>query len=227
MKKTDLLTQTKRRAVQYWYVDGTFEFNFGGLCLLLALYFLALAKLQDTLAGWLLNAGLVLVLVFGGFGINWLVMRLKEKVTFPRTGYIALKRERGKKRIGMLLVVGILSGLTATLLTMGMVSLSTDVIITFIKAAPRPLSLMPAVSGVLFGLSLVIVAIRTAIPRFYLAALLSLGIGAALMYSGLDMNLGLTAYYVLMGITLLAMGGLTFWRYLRTTTPPTEADDGQ
>ncbi len=227
MKENDLINQTKRRAIQYWYVDGTFELSFGGLSLLLALYFFALSKLENTTAGWLLNAGLILVMAVGGFAVNWLVMRLKEKVTFPRTGYIAFKRERGKKRIGALLLLGVVSGLAAALVVLGLINLSSDAIITVLNAAPRPLSLITGFSGLVFGAALVIVAIRTAIPRFYLAALLSLGIGAALMFTGLEVNLALTAYYFLMGITLLAMGGLIFWRYLRTTTPPVEVDHEQ
>ncbi|MEJ5224636.1 MAG: hypothetical protein WHV44_09280, partial [Anaerolineales bacterium] len=209
MKNNDLISQSKRRAIQYWYVDGTFELSFGGLSLLLALYFFALAKLEDTTFGWPLNAGLILVMAVGGFAVNWLVMRLKEKVTFPRTGYIAFKRERGKKRIGALLLLGVISGLAAALLAVALISLSSDAIITLLNAAPRPLSLITGFSGLVFGAALVIVAIRTALPRFYLAALLSLGIGAALMFSGLTMNLALSAYYVLIGIALLIMGAVT------------------
>ena len=37
------LDQTIKRTRQYWYVDGLAEIAFGGLCLLLGLYFFARA----------------------------------------------------------------------------------------------------------------------------------------------------------------------------------------
>ena len=49
------LVKTKLRAIQYYYIDGTFEFTFGGLCLLLAGFFYLQSVVADSQSGSLLN----------------------------------------------------------------------------------------------------------------------------------------------------------------------------
>ena len=47
---SDDLRKVQLRAVQYFFVDGTFEFGFGLLCLILAAFFF----LENRIHGWLL-----------------------------------------------------------------------------------------------------------------------------------------------------------------------------
>ncbi|MEW5827421.1 MAG: hypothetical protein AB1846_00910 [Chloroflexota bacterium] len=219
------LDEKQRRALQYWYVDGAFEFGMGGLCLLLALYFYALAKLEDTWLGGMLSAAMVLVVVGGGMGINRLVMRLKERVTFPRTGYVAYRRTRGAKRLARLVLVGLVAGLVSALLTLLLVRLSSTVMVSIASATPQPVNWMPGLTGLMFAVVVTILGLRTAIPRFYLVAALSLVTGAALMFAGLDMNLGLAAFYAALAAGLLAASVFVLRHYLGSTTPPAEADN--
>ena len=222
--KSDL-EKTRLRTIQYWYVDGTYEFSMGGLCLLLAFFFYTQGKFEGTFAEGITTILMVLFIVFGGLGINKLVMRLKERVTFPRTGYVSYKRTRGKLRFAKLLVIGLIAGLLAALVTLLMVQLSSDAIVAISKASPRPINWMPGITGLLFAIAIIIVAFRTAIPRFYVIAVLSLLLGITLMFAGLNTNFGLAAFYGLLAAGMLIMGGITFRNYLSTSIPPTEADN--
>ncbi len=79
------LEQKQLRAMQYWYVDGTYEFNIGGICLALGLYFLALSKFEGSKFSDFLNVIMVLVFIGAIFLVSWLVRQLK---TNPLTTFI-------------------------------------------------------------------------------------------------------------------------------------------
>ncbi len=77
---TDDLNTPQLRAIQYFFVDGSFEFGFGLLCLILAAFFYAETHVQ----GWLLtlvSSSLVLLMIGGAWLINQLIKLLKERLT--------------------------------------------------------------------------------------------------------------------------------------------------
>jgi len=208
---TNDLKEPQLRARQYFYVDGSFEFGFGLLSLLLAGYFYA----ETHVHGWLsaiVDVSLVLVMIGGGFLVNLLTRKLKERVTYPRTGYVSYRQEKHPKRVRRAMISIVIGGLVAALATV------------LVAAPHRPnLAVMPIFSGILFGLVLAIVAWRTAIPRFYLLALLSAAVGIALSFSGLEDYPGLVTYYVATAVILLLTGACVLRSYLRKNpVPPQE-----
>jgi hypothetical protein len=213
MIKPDPTSQPQRRIIQYFYVDGSFEFGFGLLCLLLAGYF----YIETHVQGWLsaiIDVSLVLVMIGGGVLINLLVRKLKERVTYPRTGYISYRRERKPKQVRRAMISIVTGGLIAALATV------------LVAAPHRPnIAVMPIFSGVLFGLVLAIIGWRTAIPRFYLLAVLSAAVGIALSFSGLGDYPGLVAYYAATAVILLFTGACVLRSYLRKNPiPPREEE---
>jgi MFS family permease len=208
---TNDLKNPQLRARQYFYVDGTFEFGFGLLSLLLAGYFFV----ETHVHGWLsaiVDVSLVLVMISGGFLVNLLTRKLKERVTYPRTGYISYRQDKQPKRVRRAMISIVIGGLVAALATV------------LVAAPHRPnLAVMPIFSGILFGLVLAIVAWRTAILRFYLLALLSAAVGIALSFSGLEDYPGLVAYYAATAVLLLFTGACVLRSYLRKNpVPPQE-----
>lgn len=209
---TDPLQNAQKRAFQYWYVDGTFEFSFGGLCLLLAAYFYA----QFLLAGYrqvnLLVEMFMFLLVFAGGGllINRLVMALKERITFPRTGYISFPRKTGSNRWGRVLLIAGISAIVSA----GMALLLSN----------RPIGFDWTVtaSGLLFGVVVTYLGFRTGAARFFIHAALSVGLGLAFGFANLAENIGLTAFYGLLGLSMLVVGGFSLWMYLRQNPAPAE-----
>lgn len=201
------------RAVRYWYVDGTFELAFGGLCLLLAVYFYAQAALADSWMAALMSGLLVLVLIGGGYLVSRLTRAVKERLTYPRTGYVSYQHERGRRRGLRIAVTFVASALIAGLLVL------------FVAGRANGFELVPGVTGLIFGAVIALIGSRAALPRFYLLAVLSLVFGAELSVSGLSAGLGLAAFYGALSLVLFTFGGVTLWRYLRHNPAPAEAPD--
>lgn len=202
---TDPLQNAQKRAFQYWYVDGTFEFSFGGLCLLLAAYFYAQALLAGYRQANLLVEMLLFLLVFigGGLLVNRLVMALKERITFPRTGYISFPRKTASNRWGRLLLIAGISAIVSA----GMVLLLSN--------RPVGFDWTVTASGLLFGAVVIYLGFRTGAGRFFIHAALSIGLGIAFGVANLPENIGLTAFYGLLGLGMLLVGGISLWQYLR------------
>jgi hypothetical protein len=207
---TDPIQNAQKRAFQYWYVDGTFEFSFGGICLILAAYFYISRLLTDSWMDGLMMFFFVLVMVGGGWLVNRLVMAMKERITFPRTGYVSFVRKTGSKRWGRALLLGSVSGITATLMTL----LLTNRSIGF--------NWTVTASGLLFGAVVTYLGFRTGAARFFVNAALSIGLGLALGLANLPENTGLTAFYGLLGLGMLAVGGISLWQYLQQNPAPAE-----
>ncbi len=205
--KKDELSQKQLHAVQYWYVDGTFELTFGGLCLLLAIYFYIQAIAPESRLSNILSMAFVLVIIGGGYLLSKLTMLLKERVTFPRTGYVSYPRAQGGKRVARLAIV--------MTVTAGISFFMTLIFAT--QAAPQ--TWMSGATGLLLGAVWGYLGWRTDLPRFYILAALSVLFGLGITFAMANSSLGLAAHYALMGMAL--------WHYRRTTTPPTEAGNGE
>jgi len=209
----DELKKSQLRALQYFFVDGTFEFGFGLLCLLLAAYFYVEAHVQGWLSAFV-DVSLILVMIGGGYLINALIRRVKERVTYPRTGYVSYQREHGIKRGGRVVALGLVVG--------GVVGAATTVLV---MNKNIQIAVMPLLSGLLFGLVMVILGWRASIQRFYLLALLSAALGVVLAFSGLENTISLTAYYAAIAVILLFTGTCVLRTYLRKNPAPQVAPD--
>jgi hypothetical protein len=198
---SDNLRNSQLRTFQYFYVDGSFEFGFGLLCLILAAFFFAERHVQ----GWLsavVDSSLVLVLIGGAWLINRLIKLLKERITWPRTGYVTYNRREGSNR-GRRLVSGLVIG--------GLVAALASILAT----SPNiRISMLPLLSGLLLGLVLMGFAWRTSIPRFYLLAFLSAVLGVILAYGRLEAIVALAYYYLVFGMVLFATGACVLRAYL-------------
>jgi hypothetical protein len=210
---TDPLQNAQKRAMQYWYVDGTFEFSFGGICLILAAYFYVSHLLTDSWMGGLMIVFFILVMLGGGWLVNRLVMRMKERITFPRTGYVSFVRKTGSSRWGRALLLGSVAGIISALMTL------------LLANRPAGFDWMVTASGLLFGAVVTYLGFRTGATRFFVNAAISFALGIALGFANLPENLGLAVFYGLLGLALLIVGGISLWQYLRQN-PNIQPDGG-
>ena len=194
--------QAAQRTQQYWYTDGIAELVMGGFFVLLGLYFGAQALLpEDSFLGSMLGPALLLVVVGGGMLGRRLIGKLKERLTYPRTGYVAYRQPSNRRR-----------WLTAAL-AFGMALL---VSVLFARS-PASQQWIPAISGLLIGVFWMYYAHRLEVVRLYVMAAISAIAGAAITLSGMAESIGLPLYYVVMGSLLVISGGITLWVYLRRT----------
>lgn len=203
---SDELKQSQLRTIQYFYVDGSFEFGLGLLCLILAVFFYAETSMHGWLAA-LVDGSLVLIMIGGAWLIRHLITLLKEKVTWPRTGYVTYNRQNAANRgwrIAMGLGVGILVGILVA------------VVATVLSTTPGiHLNSMPMLSGFLLGVVFAFLGWRTTMLRFYLLALFSCMLGGVLAYSSAVDNVALAGYYLVFGLVLIAAGAFVLRAYLR------------
>ena len=205
------LMKTKLRAIQYYYIDGTFEFTFGGLCLLLAGFFFIQAAVPENLSANLLSLALMVVIPLGAILINHLIKRFKEQVTYPRTGYVAYQSSQGRqRRVRLALKIGV------SLLVGGVVAV-------FITRTPKSLDWMAALTSLVFGLVLAFIGFRSGLSRFYLLGFLVLLSGVVLSSLGYGNISGLALFYGLTSLILFSSGGITLWAYIHHNPPADEA----
>jgi hypothetical protein len=205
----DPIDQAARRARRYWYVDGLNEIAFGGLCALLGIYFQIQGALQiPSLLRQMLEAGFVLLIIAGVLMLNKLVNLLKERITYPRSGYVSYRRPNTIRRIA----TGLLAAAIASVLS------------ALLMLAPVGLDWMAGLTGLALAAVWLFIAWRLQLSRFLVLSLVSLGGGIFLAVTELDGIAGIAAIYILDGAALLASGGLTFWAYLRATQPANETE---
>jgi hypothetical protein len=203
------IAQAPRRTAGYWYADGLVELGTGLLLVLMAALF-ALEGLAP--AGSLPAAFSALWLPFlllGGMLLLGLGLRVaKRRLTFPRTGYVAYERTRPVRKV----LAGVIGGL---------VSLS---LVLLLASRPEWLTALPAVQGGVVALVWFFLSYRIGVWRLALVGLVSLVAGLAASLAGLSPSIGAAAVFGPTGLASLVSGGLVLAHYLRTTSPPAEAE---
>ena len=202
------IDHTIQRTRRYWYIDGLPDIVFGSILLMLALYFYMKTVLppESTLAN-MLTVGFILLIVGCGWIGGKIINYFKERLTYPRTGYVSYPRPKTSHR----LAAGIVSALIASLLT------------ALIATSPGSLFLLPTLMGVLIGLAMLYSGSKIGLMRYYLYAALSALIGIGLSWTRISNDLGGAVYYFAMGMVLLLTGIFTLRSYLHQTES-TEVD---
>jgi hypothetical protein len=203
---TDDLKDPQLRTLQYWTVDGVGELFVGLLFLLVAIVY----YLQESTTGSLLSKvfGIVsVILVCGGaFGGRWIMQRVKERTTYPRTGYVAYKREKYSKGD-----VAIAVGVMALILAFVIFTTVTDTKLT---------GWGPLVCGLIMGVLMIQAGYRLGQHRYYLLAFIGILIGMGLVLSGLRIEYSFPLFFGLDGLILLGSGSLKLVKYLHQTPVP-------
>jgi hypothetical protein len=191
------LKKSGQRAVQYWWADGLAELSGGVICLLLAGLFYLL-----TLVAWtpLTNLVFFLIAFGGGYAIRRVFLRIKERSTYPRTGYVAPKSAREDR-------VGLAVAIIFTILLMALMLYLT-------LNGTQSMKWMPAITGLILAFSFGLAGSRTGLWRLYFLAIFCLMAGFGLSISGFGDFAGTAILLVLTSLVLFTFGGLTRWTYL-------------
>lgn len=183
------------RVYQYQNIDGLGELGFGAMWFYLGLTISLYIIFPDAYPPLISLAGFGLPLIGWGMG------KLKERVTYPRTGY-------AMPRVPRYLVF--VFGISLVLIN------ALDVFVWkfgLTAAFVQPLSL-----GLLSACLLLWMG--GGLTRFYYLAATAFLSGAFLTWYGVDMYAGMALHSAALGLLLMVSGGVTLRRYLREHPRP-------
>lgn len=206
----DETSQIEQRVNRYWYSDGIGELIGGGVFFLLAAYFALQEYLgEQSFAGGLLQAGLILVLISVMYIGRRAVNALKARITYPRTGYVEYRANT--RYANLRRVLAVLTG-------MAVASISV-----FVARRLDMIDGTVALTGVLVAVIFIVKqGWMSGLGRFFFLSAVSLVIGGILSVSGFPRGYNLGLFYALMGVALAFSGALTLSQYLRENPTPTE-----
>jgi hypothetical protein len=196
------------RAYAHWLKDGLFEIGLGilfvGVGALRAIIHFAGEK---SAAYYWLSVGLLIFMIGCGWGLDRIGKALKERITYPRTGFMAFKpRTYIYKRILVLLVfAAILGGVVGVLATQ--------------PNQQEIGGIVPITQGIVGAIAFTYGARRIELKRFYYLAVFSLGIGLVIGMLGVGVVLGLSFFYLSIGLAMIVSGCVALVKYLRSHEP--------
>jgi len=194
------LRALENRPRRYWNVDGIPELMMGLVWILWGGALLvgeAFPRGSAANVYWMVFPA---VLVLSGVASNWAIKKLKERLTYPRTGYIEYREPARHVRLLTGLMVVVTAAALAALIVTG-------------RAAGLEHTAAPAI-GVILSLAFVVASIRQKAPHFLALAGVALALGAAFA----TLKLGFAAInwlFVWLGVAATIMGAWRLRRYLQ------------
>jgi hypothetical protein len=199
------LEASQQRALQYWFADGLAELTGGIICLVLVIYF-CIQQILPTSQG---SFALLFLIVFvAAFGIRKLMIRYRERNTYPRTGFVEPMKGWEDRRL-LYSVIGF------TILLMGFM------FVTILRGI-QTMVWMPALSGIIFAFIFALAGYRTKLVRFYFLVGFCFVLGVILSLSGLGDLWGAALLSLCTALVLFAFGIITRISYLHQSTMITE-----
>jgi hypothetical protein len=203
----DEIKELRRQTFRYYYQDGLVELAVGLLFLVIGLdtWLISSVPSGTTLAtaAWIL---LPLLTIGGVFGVQRLVIKLKERWVYPRTGYVEYGAKPSPYRW---LVVG------ASLVL---------VVATFVLPYPV-LDKMSVIGGVLLFIILASIGVQIGLGRLVVVAGLALASGILFAFITDGEVVGITLTFAVTGAALMLAGGWGLQSYLAENPEHQEGDD--
>lgn len=187
------VTKVQRRTLGYWYLDGVVEMVVGvcGIAVGAATWATTVPGLGQIPRFFLLAFLIVLVL-----SPRW-VKQLKERTTFPRTGFVELRRDGSPSRVATAAAFVVVAAVYGVL---------------FLLHVPQ--AVFPTLGPGLIGLvSMSYLAWWTGTPRLAVAGTIGLFGSVAFAVVGVVGGAGLGASLLVVGVALLGTGVAAFTRY--------------
>jgi hypothetical protein len=195
---------------RHWVADGLAELLVGGLELCwgaaIAAHAVWPSRLTTVLAAYL-PAALGLALLVVAPSVPALLEPIKQRLTYPRLGYVKPRQpSTGRRAIGAL--VGMVVGMAMAAATLS----------GWLAGGQRWL---PALLGAAFAAGFSVVAGRLGVDRFWAYALVAVAAGAVASLR-FDRDLGVGAVLATVGLACAVGGALTVLRLLRLPKPAEE-----
>jgi len=196
------------RAYAHWIQDGLFEIGLGilfaGVGTLRAIIHFAGEK---SAAYYWLSGGLLVFMIGCGWGFSRIGKSLKARITYPRTGYTAFKPYsfNYKSILALFIFAGILGGM------LGMLSTQPN--------QQKIGIFVPIGQGIVGALIFTYAAQRVEVKRLYYLAAFSIGIGLVIGALGVGIVLGISFFYLSIGLALIVSGCVALVKFLHRHQP--------
>jgi len=193
------------RAYAHWLKDGIFEIGLGilfaGVGTLRAMIHYAGEK-SDTY--YWLAAGTLVFMIGVAWGGKRFGNALKARITYPRTGYMSFKQQKYNYKfiLAVFIFAGVLGGMLGMLSTL--------------PNQQEIGGIVPIAQGIVGAIVFTYAAQRVEVKRLYYLAVFSLGIGLVIGALRVGVVLGLSFFYLSIGLTMIVTGCLALVQYLRT-----------
>lgn len=197
-----------KRPGRYSNIDGTGEMYFGVMCLGFALlnYLQSMLPPDSIWTGknWHQLVFMLVLLAVLGLGRGG-TKAIKKHITYPRTGYVALKTNTWRRLLFMLISAGVAAALVFVVVLLRHIAVSLQHIgILILYEAPY----------------LAIAFMSREHPwKWFVALFMALGL-VAIAFAAPGSVLDRVRPSLFLGLTWLASGGITLYLYIRRTHPP-------
>lgn len=193
------LDDLARRPIRYWNADGLPELMMGLLWILWGGAW-QIGQVLPRGGAWRLYTLLVpALLVLTAVAATWATKKVKARITFPRTGYVAWKEPTGGERLATAGIAMVAAALLAAVVVRSRAAGLEHV------AAPS--------MGVLLSLSFLVASLRQRAPHLLALAGVALTLGLALG----ALKIGWSAAYwllIALGAAAVVIGGLRLKSFL-------------
>ncbi len=196
-----------QRTLRYWYVDGLAEIAGGAIILLTGLLYLVISTIPNSpVRNLLLGFGQPMLIVAAVLGAGKVVQYFKERITYPRTGYVAYKRETSKRRVLTIIVTAVF----------------VAALVAFIALTQHVLNenWLPVISGALIALFTLYLAYRFGLKRFYVISVITFLLGLVTAWLALPGDYSPAFFFSSFGLVWVLSGAWTLAHYLQNTSPP-------
>lgn len=198
-----------RNTRKYWYVDGLSEIAGGLVIFATGLTYWLVSTLESTnIKAILLMIAQPAVIIIGSLIVQKYLPKIKERLTYPRTGYLTFRKPPRNRRFKRALIVGLIAALVGALVTM--------------VSNKLPDNYLPLLSSVFLLIFSIYIGYQTAVPRFYLIGFLMVLLGVVISFVPFGNGLPYTLFFSGVGIIWIISGVITLIGYLKKTSPQTE-----
>jgi hypothetical protein len=199
------------RAYAHWLKDGIFEIGIGILLTGVGTFRAIIHFAEQKSAAYYWLSGGLFVFMFGvAWGGKYVGEALKGRITYPRTGYISFRPFTFNVKnilafLALLIVAGALGGMLGILASQ--------------PNQQKTGVFVPIVMGIVWGLASTYVAHRVEIKRLYVLAAFFMGIGLVIGALGVGVVLGVSFFYLSIGLAMIVSGCVVLVQFLRSHEP--------
>ena len=198
-----------RNTRKYWYVDGLSEIAGGLIIFAAGLTYWLVSTLENTNIKYvLLMIAQPAVILIGSLIVRKYLPKIKEKLTYPRTGYLTFRMPPRNRRFRRALIVGLTAGFVAALVTM--------------VSSKLPENYLPLLTSVFLLIFSIYLAYQTTVSRFYVIGFLMVILGVVISFVPFENALPYSLFFCGVGIIWIISGVITLIAYLKKTSPQTE-----